>query len=194
MPIFKDYMPGGSTIVNSADQTVSEIDPISNSYTSITEEHRRIHKGNMFSNIHRQTVTATGTHNVVGLTPASGYIHFRNANIGVQIGGVIIDFYEDSSPPVGGTSLPSYNRNRNSTAVATIQVTHGGTVSALGTLLARAVAGGDQTAKDTNTSGSVSEPTEWVLKQNMYYTLSVTNSSANNTIDFSFIWYESGVN
>ncbi len=193
MAFFKDYMPGGSTIVNSADQTVSEIDPISNSYTSINEDHRRVHKGNMFSNIHEMIITATGTHNITGLTPSTGYIHFRSGNIAVSIGGVIIDFYEGSSTPTGGTVLPTYNRNRAATAVATLAVTHGTTVSALGTLLSRARVGGDQTAKDTNTAGSASEAIEWVLKQNTYYNIHVINSSADNTMQFTFLWYESGV-
>jgi hypothetical protein len=194
MPEFKDYMPGGSTIVNSSSETVSMIDHLSNSNTTIDERHRRVHRGNMFSNSHLMNMTGISTHNVTGLTPATGTIHFQISNFASVFGNVTVDFYEGSSPPVGSTPLSSYNRNRNSTAVATIVVSHDGTISALGTLLSKGYIPGSTGIAGTGAGGQVTDDTEWILKPSTYYTIQITNPSASNTINISYVWYEAGVN
>lgn len=93
----------------------------------------------------------------------------------------------------GGTSMTAINRDRNSSNTAGIAIAHTptgteGTVTVIETAQwGVAAAGGGRGA----VAGESRGVTEYILKQNTKYSLTVTALSANvNNITVSFDWYE----
>lgn len=93
----------------------------------------------------------------------------------------------------GGTGMTAYNKNRNSSNVATLSVSKTptgteGTVDVLETAQwGVPAAGGGRGASGEESGGRA----EWELKRNTKYSVTVTALSANNNnITVEFDWYE----
>lgn len=98
-----------------------------------------------------------------------------------------IQVYEATTTSADGTSVTSYNNNRNSVNTAGILVYHTPTVTGVGTQIKAVVIGSGLLRE----SGEYRQEHELVLKQNTKYLIRVTNATASdNLFDYHFSWYE----
>lgn len=188
---FEELASSGSRMINSSNETVNILEHVSDAFTTITVDHHSIHHGRFFeASIQKSALSAGGTYDVSFTTPATGYVHYRQANVSCSADSLTIDLYEGNTI-TAGASLTAYNRNRNSTATATLILVVTATITALGTSIQKTFVGGGTGISSTRSGGSLSQDNEWVLDQSQNYNLRFTNGSTGaNTINANLVWYE----
>ena len=99
---------------------------------------------------------------------------------------ITVSFYEGATITSNGTTISSYNRNRNSIKTAKLAVHHTPGVANDGTLIRSQQLGNGKMA-----GGASRGINEFILKPNSNYLLRVTNETNNNNVTSSeFHWYE----
>ena len=101
----------------------------------------------------------------------------------------VLEFYEGPTINAAGTTLASYNMNRNITDAAGMVVKYDTTTTADGTKLWVARLGTVGSVFVT-TSGGTGTRMEFVLKRNTTYILKFTTIADNNILWANFVWYE----
>ena len=106
---------------------------------------------------------------------AAEYVHDQDSSA------VVLEIYESTTTSADGTSLPVFNKNRNSSNTPGTVISVGPTITDVGTQIKRAAI--------TSPSGSSvvfsqSKSGEWILKPATKYLVRITNNSGG-AIDFN---------
>lgn len=157
----------------------------------IDNDQHYIHSGKFFTAFSLVTITSGSTLKYTLVTPATGTIHYRPANITSSADQLTINLYEGSTGNSGGTAITPTNRNRNSSTATVILLKSGVTVTTNGTIIQKAYIPGATGTGGTRSGASLSGINEWVLKPSTVYTFEFINgSSASNVVFTEFQWYE----
>jgi hypothetical protein len=144
--------------------------------------------------VHRDlAIRATSPTFVAGTTPVL-FLFTTPPNIEVHLSWVVSnqvrvnpDFYESPTVTGAGTDMVYARLNRNSTRPILSTATHGGTVSAKGTLLSQNML--FSTQPNLKGAREVNEDSEWVLKPETVYLLEVVRPTSG-ILAVTFEWYE----
>ncbi len=101
-------------------------------------------------------------------------------NISVEVE-ASIELYEGATTDADGTTIPQYNRDRNSAFVTGLVITHTPTTPAGGTLIQA-----KQLGSGKSSGGESRGQNEIILKNNTKYRLVVTNATTKN----NYVSYE----
>lgn len=152
----------------------------------ISEPHHEIHEGDAYLVCDVQDVANGATFDYLIATPnTTTETHFifivqSEAEASFQ-------FFENPTVSTVGTAMVEYNRERNSSNVAGVIVTHTPTVSTTGTVALCNEHWGSGKAAGGEGRGTQ----EWVLKTNEQYLIRLTNeTTSNNQINSLINWYE----
>jgi hypothetical protein len=192
MSNINQYAPASSAVLNSASETVYEIDYVTGARITTTSDHKYIYQGKFFQFAQKLVISAGATYNYVFTTPdvAVSQIHYRPALITCSVDKLDVQFYEGCSTAVG-TVVTAQNRNRNSTAVSTLIVAQNVTVSSSGTLFTASYIPGSTGIGGARSGGESGVEYEWVLKPTTNYCGRLINGSvADNTVNIIIHWYE----
>lgn len=164
------------------------IDPYTRGQVQLAYCHHEIHEGNLFY-IERVDATMVDTNKIEIVIVTPNTTKWPHAFIGVSVTGAsTLQIYEGVVTSADGTAMTEANRNRNSSAEATVVVTHSPTIDDVGTLLQTKYCGA--TGKFSADGEDQRNENEWILKQNTKYLLRLT---ANAEIKGKLFcnWYES---
>ena len=163
--------------------------------TSLSGDHSYIHQGIGFNlSVSSGNVTGDGVYIISFTTPtvASGhFIHLRPTSVSSSANSGTISVIEGGSY-TGGTDTTSYNRNRNSATVTTMQAIKRGTTEAGAGTTLYAFQVGSGGSVQSRSGGSVSgEAEEWVLKPNTQYSVKIVNGATTTSVyQVGIFWYE----
>jgi hypothetical protein len=146
---------------------------------AISPEHHEIHCGDSYVLTRITDLTNGASDNLIIVVPnETGSGQTQKLYHLVPIGGseseAIWYLYEGVTTTSLGTSIPFYNRERNSANVTGLTAYHSPTITSDGTLLMTKHQGSGRGV------GSDARTEEFVLKNNTAYLLRVTNQTANN--------------
>lgn len=163
--------------------------------TVIGSEHRMIHDGYSWHATHRVASLANlGTFDVLLNVPSGVFPHLNAMLFSVSDSPLDITSYEDVTTSDDGSSITTFNRNRNSGNGSGMILTHTPTVTDLGTLVHDRFVP-DNGGVGSNEIGMISPNLgeEWILKEGSKYLVRLTNNSGG-AINFTFeaLWYEPG--
>ena len=176
------------------------VDPLWRTYdttddavTTILAEHALIHKGLLFSAVHKFDNVASGATVYLALTtPANIEVHLKVALIVTDSEKILVTVTEDATYS-GGTQVSPFNRNRNSANASLTNIFSGVTGVSGGTNIDVDYLGGGASPgpKATAIGTEVAGTTEWVLKPSTNYVISIRNDGASTaSIIVKLIWYE----
>lgn len=162
------------------------IDSKSECRKTIEAEHATIHDGIHFTAIYSETVGTTAV-TVLLNTPASStnnYVHFF---CGIEANKAISWAFSESPNASGGTTLVSYNNNRNSSNSSPVILTSGVTYTSSGTILETHIIGSNN--PNSKLGGEVNSRNEWLLKQGTSYLIRAIPTTASTTINVVLPYY-----
>lgn len=163
-------------------------DPTTSELQEIDSVHEHIHRGEHFHRCRLDTgVTVASPKRFLFIIPnTSKRIHFVFM-IESGAGDIKVEFFENPTVTLNGTSLTPINHNRNSSKVSVLQVFVDPTITVDGDLLICLQSG--TTTAGGKASGSVTHLDEFILRQNTIYQMKTTTLA---TVDVSseFEWYE----
>lgn len=179
----------GQLVVSWKDSSGNEpLDSPTAAVKSIANEHHEIHEGNKYTAGHTATAIASGaTFDFLFVAPNTtkrchltwAWLNWNN--------GVTLQIYEGTTVSSNGTSLTTFNHERNSGNSATGLAFHTPTVTTVGTVCYPSIyspAGIKMSAENRSEH-------EYVAKQNTKYLFRFTNDTgATANINFFFDWYE----
>ena len=170
---------------------IAIIDAVSRALAAITTEHSHIHMGERFV-VQEGIQLNNASKEYLITTPDTDKL----AHMTIDIEGsqdTLIRFYEDTEK-TGGVSIQEIDRNRPTANTAGIVVTHtpSGSEGTSGTTIFTCQFGNAALSGGRGGGGGVQVGrSEYVLKQNAKYSLTVTALSANpNNLCVSIDWYE----
>lgn len=148
--------------------------------------HHEIHEGDAFFAIDSYEIPNASDRDYIIVTPnTTRWAHWITGVDGNAE--FSLDFYEGVSTDADGTSITSYNNDRNSGTTATALLYHTPTNPTGGTLITSMTFGSGRSV-----GGQARQDQELILKQNTKYRLLITNTALGtaNQINTNFIWYE----
>lgn len=156
-----------------------------------TVEDIAVYEGRMFDAFFTSTSIASGANYDLGILTGDSTMIYIPATVSTTSDSVTIGVYEGATI-TAGTTLASFNRQRNSNVSSETTLKTAPTVSATGTLVAKSFIGGVAGNPQTRQGGSSSGGYKMVLKPNTQYVLRFTNgSTAANTLNVKMGWIES---
>ena len=172
---------------------VAVIDKTTNVLIGIASDHHEIHSGSSYRGGAAGTITANATMNVAILTPASG----KQLHVTLEIttaNSAQASFYENPSITSNGATITPRNANRNLPDSSSSQIMLKDStvnISSAVTLGTRHIGSAGANPSNTSLGGAVGTRGEWVLKENTWYVLSVTDTSGSSQEVFLRMeWYE----
>lgn len=161
------------------------LDLVTNAPIVIDYEHHEVHSGSAYSFSTRADVNGNGTiYNVIMVTSDTAKWPHLRITFATEAE-FDIELYEGTTY-TGGASTTTFNRNRNSSKAADMQVILGATATGNGTLLRRSRSG-----SGTGSGGGGEEQEEWILKQNTVYNFRFTKqTNGTHYISYKLWWYE----
>lgn len=167
------------------DGDIITIDEASGVIVTIEYEHYQIHRGNTFTVLEVTDLGNMAIRDILVVSPNSTQWAHLVWEIEHELE-TSIHFYRNTTYTDNGTPILSFNRNGNSTNVATTLVYHTPTVTDNGTLV-----GTIQQGNGKKAGGSDRLANEFILKQNTAYLIRISNLTANNNLVFMKLnWYE----
>lgn len=167
------------------DNDIIDIDEATGAIASIEYGHHKIHEGDVFTVLEVTDLGNGAVRDILIITPdTTRWAHFvweieHEVETSIQ-------FYRGTTVTDNGTLIPSFNRNGNSATTATTLVYHTPTITNVGTLI-----GTIQQGDGKKAGGSDREANEFILRQNTYYLIRITNLTVNNNLIFMKLnWYE----
>ena len=160
------------------------VDPISGGILSVDNCLFRIHAGKNFRVLGEILLDKNITHNIIGSTPDTPYVHFL-LNI-VSTGEAIVRAYEGVTYS-GGTQLKYLNKNRNKSDIPDFNMLYTPTsfdISGAFELFEGRISNGK------GVGGTDREFYMWVLKLSTDYLIQIESKESSNYINFIFDWYE----
>ena len=186
------------SIIGDKDQDQAQVDDLTPSLVTLSEEHWMSHKGFMYAITGKETgLLNAGVEEFIISVPANSYPHIQRLTLGFGRGDVDVETYEGTITSADGTEMTNVqNTNRNSPNTPDITLYSGPTITDDGTLIHSAWAPPTATGTGQSANGATGSVTgeEWVLKPNTKYLVRITNNSGA-TIDwtYAFLWYEIGI-
>lgn len=155
---------------------IGPYDPISRIPVVVDFAHHQIHEGEAYTCSLLVSALANNASKDIRMTVGSATPTTRTPHLVAQVvadGAAEVYLYEGGTV-TGGTALPAYNHNRNSTNVPGMVVAENPTVSALGS----AIWVGLLTGSKQSSGSSDRALDEWDLKASTTYLLRVTSTAA----------------
>lgn len=142
---------------------------------------QHIHEGRTFTKIIGETL-GTGASSILAFTtPESCCVHFR---VQVQVAyATTIQYFKDATI-TGGTVVPGFNKNFNSSETHNSVITANPTISVVGTELMNVPYGAG------NKSGGLLAWDEYVFTPDTTYYMIVTSGAASNSFAAKLNWVE----
>ena len=157
-------------------------DPIGNMPVIIDFGHHQIHEGESHSAEDMQVALAASTVKYGLTVPADVYPHMI-VGADAYNGSVLVQVYEGSTF-TGGTVVPSFNRNRNSSIVPGVTIKTG-VASTTGTLIHSFYVGAGSRSANSDRAGN-----ERPLKANTLYRIDLIGQTVGTSAIAAFDWYE----
>lgn len=163
------------------------IDPVSKLLGTVEIEHFKVHSGTFYTCSDYATI-GTGITKYWRFTApnTTTRIHFKVSALCSSSSTTF--FYENPTLNTTGTILTSYNNDRNSTNTTTFGIAKDPTIITAGTLLTVKPIGGNGGVY--RSSGESRPGSEFILKQNTTYLLSILSGTADNTVGMTTEYYE----
>ena len=184
-PWYGITLSGSRTMVVDSDGNIILIDENTRVLATIEYEHHQIHAGNTFTILEVTDLGNMAVRDILVVTPDTT----RWAHLVWEIEHELetsIQFYKDTTYTDNGTPISSFNRDGNSTNIATTLVYHTPTIANVGTLV-----GIIQQGDGKKAGGSDRIANEFILKQNTAYLIRISNLNVNNNLIFTRLnWYE----
>lgn len=147
------------------------------------------HAGISFEKSAIGTIDSNSSYTILGI---SGDLppHFHGFDISVSAGPVTIELIEAPEVTVSGSTVPSFNKNRNSTNIADMEVKAGATVTDGTGISINAIHDVGGGAHTVGGQGSINSG--WILKPNTVYAIKITTGTIVGGISYaaSFFWSE----
>lgn len=156
-----------------------------------TVEDIAVYEGKLFEAFFTTTAIAAGANYDLGILTGDSTMIYIPAAITTSADSVAIGLYE-SSVITSGTTLTSYNHQRNSSFTSDMILKTAPTVTTVGTLVSKSYISGVSGNSLTRQGGIASGGYKMVLKPDTQYILRFTNgSTSSNTINVKMGWIES---
>lgn len=182
-----EYGPKELNEVDSVGIASDHYDEVTRAIKTIEYEHHEIHEGrSYYAQIYDNDLDDTGSLIMRLITPNTPRWVHLNIVVNSSLGGVFY-LFENPTFSTDGTARVEYNRDRNSTNNATLEVFEKPAITANGTLLQTTHIGTDG---KKGSEGSARGENEWILKQNEEYMIMYTSHSDNNKVRIGINWYE----
>jgi len=164
-------------------------DPYAHAMTTIDENHRLIHDGFFFELWRGDTSLADAANlDLMLVVPAGTYPHLQDVSLESDGGVVTLAMYEGTTVSANGTSLPVFNKNRNSSNTNNTTLYYAPTITDVGTQFKHAAIVSDSQSSEIF---SQSKAGEWVLAPATNYLIRVNNASgAARNINLQIGFYE----
>ena len=176
--------PGYMRVVDSDGNPIT-LDGATTTIVTIEYEHCQIHEGNTFTVLEVTDLGNGAVRDILVVSPDTTEWAHLVWEIEHELE-TLIQFYQGTTYSNNGTAISSFNRNGNSTHIATTLVYHTPTITDVGSLV-----GTIQQGNGKKAGGSDRLANEFVLKQNCAYLIRITNLTANNDLVFMKLnWYE----
>jgi len=173
---------------------IAAIDKNTNTIQTIANYHHEIHSGSAYRVWAQESVTANTLHTIALLTPNSTkQMHLQG--LASSANSSELFFYElPNAPTANGTPLTPRNANRNYADNSSAQfVFEDSTLNLTANIVLAHTHIGSSGLRpnDPSFGGSSESRKEWVLKQNTWYALQVTDTSGSaQEISVVLDWYE----
>jgi len=165
------------------------IDDISGVLSTIAVEHANIHKGVLFSLLHKVDITA-GSTAYIQLKTGSKTVHFKPTNIATDADKFAVEFLEDPTLTDGTTPITLINRNRTSSNTPEIAAYSNPTGVSGGTKIDEFYVGGTVGQKIVG-GDVIAGVNEFVLKPNTDYIYKITNEgTSDGAVMIRMFFYE----
>lgn len=172
-------------------EEANKFDDLLPAITMISSNHRNVHDGFFFHAVYRATgLAALASLEILYAPPTGNYPHVQGMYLTVGNTPCDIKNYYGTTTSADGTTIPSFNRNFNSSNTANLVVTHTPTITADGTLFHDRLV--PSPAKDAGiVTPDLGE--EWLLAPGQKYLTRITNNSGGPIdLTFELLWYEPG--
>ena len=153
---------------------------------SIDCVHEEIHEGKHYTLNYTKTMDTVTAHTVTITTPATsaGVI---NLIVGCELTGAGTWTLSSAPESSGGSSLTSYNNNRNSSATCGCTIAGGVTWTSAGTVFETHFIGANNPA--SKTGGMAENRNEWILLPSTKYGIRTTNDAATVKSSITLYYY-----
>ena len=184
-----DYVKTAVESINTKTQAI-EVDDVEPATVTIDFEHHMVHDGVCYrTGGITGSLNANGTYVIHILTPVAKKIHLMQNYSGTDT--FTAALYENPTIAGGGngTSVASYNRDRNNGTAPTTLVFHTPTISGgvNGTQIDQIRLGANQVG------GATRSNTEWILKADEDYLIILTANANSMYITWWLTWYAAAV-
>lgn len=154
---------------------------------TIDYAHHEIHDGSHFKGGYQDvTMNTNDVINLLLVTPnTTKYAHFTMT--AQSSGAATVELYEGGTI-TGGTAVTIWNRDRNSTKVATVKLYHTPSITSDGTKMVTKWIGG--TGFRADVSGAVRGDSEFILRKNTNYLIRATANANTIKVAIGADWYE----
>ena len=170
------------------------VERVTQSFASISTEHKYIHEGRLFTVPVIQEIADGASYKITFTTPDADsnlFMHYRPAAVVTSADNVTVGLYEGSTGITGGTPHTVTNRRRIAPKVSETSVLLGTAVTGDGTLIDQTYIGGSVGAGQARGGGELGEENEFVLKVDTPHTLVISNgSSTPQKVYVMLKWYE----
>lgn len=184
-PGFVNVANQPSVMVVDSDGDIITIDSATGAIATIVNEHHEIHEGDFFTILDVADLGNGAVRNILIVTPDTTAWAHLVWEIEHELE-TLIQFYQNTLYSDNGTIITSFNRNGNSSNVATTLVFHTPTITDNGTLM-----GNIQQGDGKKAGGADRKANEFILRQNCAYLIKITNLTVNNNLIFMKLnWYE----
>ncbi len=166
-----------------------KLDSFSKDLPTIDTAHKEMHEGDHYFNKAYITLTTTTAQYFMFTTPtvSAARIHAKVNLLASELTQVSI--YEDATVSAMGTSVTTFNNDRNSANTPELQAFSAPTVTGTGTTLWRSIFGGSGVFGQAGVSAL--ENYEIIAKSNTKYLFEIIKqSSGTGYLDYDFFWYE----
>jgi len=155
-------------------------------FVTVELEHHKIHEGKHYTcQVYDEDVDKASDKYLLVRSPNSTTrIHFTFNSVSALAGTIF--FYEDPATSSTGTLLTTYNNDRNSTSLASLEIFEDPGVISDGTNILVNIMAAD--AKKSG--GATKRGDEFILKQNTDYLIRYDTVADNNRITVCNEWYE----
>lgn len=166
-----------------SDSWQSLISDYDGSLKNISAQNYALYAGKVFLAGGYFDVTGSSAYDILAITPPTGEYYFVY-DVSVEHEATA-SFYENATTTNNGTTMSSFNLNRNSANSCGIAFLNAPVLSTTGTLLLSTKAGSTK-----KVGGGIPYFRDWILKQNTKYLFRILNDTvSNNWTSFRFISY-----
>lgn len=165
------------------------IDSVSGAVRTIAHDHHELHDGDAYHISDVQQVDTTTLKWMLTTPDVTEWVHMV---FGIECTGDILVTITEGADRTGTTALTAINRNRNSSNTAGLVVHRAysaGSTDGATTIYSKRTGVSGAIPTQSNAIGGSRGTTEFILKQNTKYVVSVTTTDTEQ-VSFELDWYE----